>query len=126
MVDVVAVFDSTNEYFTIQSDGTYKITCYITGENVGVDTRVVLGFFLSLNDANGNWQVYGDSNGAIYLRDDDFGHAGSCTFSSIRTYEESDKIRIKTKCCLNSVTWTDTTNVANVNVWANITFEKLF
>jgi len=121
-----AITKTNNGIFTINAAGTYKITVSVTGDNVGVNDRVVLGFYLSLNTTNGNWQTYGDSFGTMYLRDDNFGQSGNCSFSSVRTYSESDNIRIKTKCGQGNNTWNETRDDGDIDVWANITFEKLF
>ncbi len=121
-----AITKTSNGIFTINAAGTYKITVSITGDNANVNDRVVLGFYLSLNNTNTNWQTYGDSMGTMYLRDDNLGQSGNCSFSSVRTYAESDTIRIKTKYGQGNNTWNETRNDADIDIWANITFEKLF
>ncbi len=112
--------------FTIDEAGTFKITCTINGDNAAVNDRVVLGFYISKNDDSSAWQSRADQFGMMYLRDDNFGQGGSCSFTSIRTLALNDTIRIKTKYGQGGNNWQETRDDGDVDVWANITFEKLF
>ena len=117
---------SSSGIFTIDEAGTFKITCTINGDNAAVNDRVVLGFYISKNDDSSAWQSRADQFGMMYLRDDNFGQGGSCSFTSIRTLALNDTIRIKTKFGQGSNNWQETRDDGDIDVWANITFEKLF
>jgi hypothetical protein len=117
---------SSGGIFTIDEAGTYKITCSIHGDNASVNDRVVLGFYISKNDDSSSWQSRADQFGMMYLRDDNFGQGGSCSFTSVRTLALNDNIRIKTKYGQGNNDWQETRDDGDVDVWANITFEKLF
>jgi len=112
--------------FTIDEAGTFKITCTINGDNASVNDRVVLGFYISKNNDTSAWQSRADQFGMMYLRDDNFGQGGSCSFTSIRTLALNDTIRIKTKFGQGGNDWQETRDDGDIDVWANITFEKLF
>jgi len=126
-LEIGSTFLSSDDgIFTIDEAGTYKISCCISGDNSSINDRVVMGFYISLNNTNSQWQNLADSFGMIYLRDDNYGQGGSCSFSSIRTLELNDTIRIKTKFGQGNNNWNETRDDGDVDVWANITFEKLF
>ena len=126
-IEIGASFLSSDDgIFTISSSGTYKISCFISADNASVNDRVVMAFYISINNTNSQWQYLADSFGMVYLRDDNYGQGSSCSFSSIRTLELNDTIRIKTKFGQGNNNWNETRNDNDVDVWANITFEKLF
>ena len=87
---------------------------------------MVLGFYISKNNDSSSWQSRADQFGMMYLRDDNFGQGGSCSFTSVRTLALNDNIRIKTKYGQGNNDWQETRDDGDVDVWANITFEKLF
>lgn len=119
---------TTNGILTLSVGGTFRITVYNQGENVNVNDRVVAGTYLSINDGAGDWRgANAGKFGLMYLRDDNFGVGGSCSYACVVQLSSGDSIRIKTKLGVGSDNraYDDQKTTAQINIWCQLAVELL-
>ena len=97
--------------FTFSTAGIYKITVHCSGENRNVNDRLTVGIYTSINDAETSFvplaytatnPTLGGRFGLMYLRDDNFGVGGQCSFSDYYVIAQNDTLRIKVRVGLGS------------------------
>jgi hypothetical protein len=111
---------------------------YNHGENVNVNDRVVAGTYLSINDGAGDWRgANAGKFGLMYLRDNNFGVGGSCSYACVVQLSSGDSIRIKTKLGVGSDNrayndqgsdnraYNDQKTTAQINIWCQVAVELL-
>jgi hypothetical protein len=119
---------TTNGILTLSVGGTFRITVYNHGENVNVNDRVVAGTYLSINDGAGDWRgANAGKFGLMYLRDNNYGVGGSCSYACVVQLSSGDSIRIKTKLGVGSDNraYNDQKTTAQINIWCQVAVELL-
>ncbi len=105
----------------------YKIVLTVAGENVAVNNRVVLGVYLSIDDADTAFRATPGEFMLQYLRDDSYGVGGSSEFTVYKTLTTSNTVRFKTRYAVgtDNRNYNDQTDDANLNLYTSFIIEKI-
>ena len=119
--------NASNGIFSVSSDGLYKIYLNVAGENVAVNNRVVLGVYMSIDDADSSFRSVPGEFLLEYLRDDNFGVGGSGEITIFKNLTTSNNLRFKTRIATGSDNrnYNDQTNDANLNLYTSLIIEKI-
>ena len=135
--DAIGVFNSGT--FTLSVDGIYRIKVICNAENKSVnDTRIVVGTYIDITRAGTyivdttenpyfRYNNNGSSFGLIYLRDDNSGFGGNCSYELLEELENGDEIKIKTKIGKgpDNRNYNDEVSTSAMNIWCQMTIELL-
>lgn len=119
--------NASNGIFSVNSNGLYKIVLTVAGENSGFNGRVVLGVYLSIDDADTSFRATPGEFMLQYLRDENFGFGSSSEFTVFKTLTTSNTIRFKTRIGTNSDdrNYNDQTDDSNINIYTSFLIEKI-
>jgi hypothetical protein len=121
-VNATGMVSEASGVFTINEAGTYTIDCNATIENVDYNGRLVAGQYISVNDDTTRFRTTPSSFSITYVRDNNFGVAGSISFSTTIVLAQNDTIKFPTRLGKDSDNraYDDTHSETGLNWWTGI------
>ena len=113
---------TTNQRYTINRAGYYRITSSLHPENTGVNDRICFrGLFLK----NGVDDAIWSSDSFCYIRDDNFGDFETCPLDGILNLALNDYIEVEITANIGSAGFGSSMSGTRIRVRSNLTFQYL-
>jgi len=119
--------NASDGIFGVANTGLYKITLNVAAENVSVNNRIVVGVYLSVDDADASFRTVPGEFLLLFVRDDNQGFGTSSSTTIYKTLTDANTLRFKTRLGTGSDnrTYNDQQDDAKLNIYTSLTLERI-
>ena len=119
--------NASDGIFSVSATGLYKITLNVAAENVSVNNRIVVGVYLSVDDADTSFRSVPGEFLLMQIRDDNQSYASSSSTTIYKTLTDANTLRFKTRLGVGSDNrnYNDQRDDANLNIYTSLTLERI-